>query len=141
MEGWRDGGCAWWSLFLSVPHSLCHSFPDKVWTGGEVAGIVFLAEAGEGAADWVIFRIIGEVQDNQGFALSGEGNGGFAVVGDVRLVGNDPSVGLVFFPGKGDLAAIVDFYGVFRNEVRGEMDEAGLVCVDMDKDAIGLLAY
>ena len=81
-----------------------------------------------------------EVQDDQSLALSRYCDGGLAVIADIGLVRDDPSMSVDFFPGKYELAAISDFHRLLGNEAGGEMDGAGLVRVGVEEYGIVLRA-
>ena len=44
----------------------------------------------------------------------------------------------MFLSGEDELAAVFDFHGVLGDEAGGEMHGTGLVCEDVEEDAIGL---
>lgn len=107
--------------------------------GRGVAGVIFRTEAGECVGNGEFIGFGSEVEDDERLAFPGDGDGS-PVITDIGLKGDDPCLGVDFLSREDNLAAVLDFHGFFGIETRGEMDDPGLVCVDVDKDAIGRFA-
>lgn len=128
------------SFAAIVPGFLTQGLPDQMRVGWRAIWIMLFAKASPCARDGFIFRIRGEIQQDERFSLAKDGDRALVVVADIRFERDDPSVGMDFFAGKDDLAPIHHFGWRVAEKTGLESDLAGLIRDDVNEDAIRLRA-